>query len=270
MKGALGALLKVNPDVEYKGLMRQISAVKTSDWRQPIYDFEADSEAFLQAAQAREDQEAIKEENRIPVCRFGNFEKSYRVWYEDGNKKPWDCYMTKVDLKNGLYGDYVFYHMQLLEDTNRDLFVVFTRWGRIGEAGMNQRAPFGSIEEARKEFCTIFKQKTGGNDYNDLDNFTKAKKKYNLAHVNYAVVKYQDYMAPFDYKVCPKSHLDKPVQDLFEEIANVSMYKKALSQTGLDQEIMPINGLKKETIAEAKNILLLLTTVLEEDQELMK
>jgi hypothetical protein len=25
--------------------------------------------------------------------------------------KPWDAYLTKVDLKNGLYGDYVFYKM---------------------------------------------------------------------------------------------------------------------------------------------------------------
>jgi predicted DNA-binding WGR domain protein len=46
-------------------------------------------------------------------------------------------YLTKVNLKNGIYGEYVFYKMQLLYDTNRDLYVVFTRWGRIGETGMN-------------------------------------------------------------------------------------------------------------------------------------
>jgi len=45
--------------------------------------------------------------------------------------------MQKVDLKNGLYGDYVFYKLQLVHDTNRDLFIVLTRWGRIGEEGMN-------------------------------------------------------------------------------------------------------------------------------------
>jgi len=39
---------------------------------------------------------------------------------------PMDAYMTKVDLKNGLYGDYLFYKMQLLHDTNKDLYVVFT------------------------------------------------------------------------------------------------------------------------------------------------
>jgi hypothetical protein len=45
--------------------------------------------------------------------------------------------MTKVDLRNGIYGDYVFYKMQLLYDKIRDLYVVFTRYGRIGEDGMN-------------------------------------------------------------------------------------------------------------------------------------
>jgi predicted DNA-binding WGR domain protein len=77
--------------------------------------------------------------------------------------------LTKVDLKNGIYGDYVFYKMQMLFDSNRDLYVVFTRWGRIGEVGMNQRTPFNNLEEAKKEFKSIFKNKTGGNNFEELD-----------------------------------------------------------------------------------------------------
>jgi len=52
--------------------------------------------------------------------------------------------------------------MQLLFDVNRELYVVFTRWGRIGETGMNQRTPFHSAEEAKEDFNKIFKTKTGG------------------------------------------------------------------------------------------------------------
>ncbi|MBK8156579.1 MAG: WGR domain-containing protein [Streptococcus sp.] len=69
--------------------------------------------------------------------------------------------MTKVDLKNGIYGDYLFYKMQLLHDTVKDLYVVFTRYGRIGETGMSQRTPFSNMDEAWKEYCSIFKSKTG-------------------------------------------------------------------------------------------------------------
>ena len=40
-------------------------------------------------------------------------------------------------MRNGIYGDYVFYKMQLLHDTNLDLYIVLTRYGRIGEEGMH-------------------------------------------------------------------------------------------------------------------------------------
>ena len=56
--------------------------------------------------------------------------------------------MTKVDLQNGFYGDYKFYKMQMVYDSNRELFIVLTRYGRIGEEGMHQRSPFNTVEEA--------------------------------------------------------------------------------------------------------------------------
>ena len=96
-----------------------------------------------------------KLKNLVPVDSTGQFEKSYKVFCE--GKKPWDVYLTKVILKNGIYGDYVFYKLQMLYDSIRDLYVVFTRWGRIGEDGMNQRTPFNKVDEAKKEFSTIFK-----------------------------------------------------------------------------------------------------------------
>ena len=102
--------------------------------------------------------------------------------------------MTKVDLKNGIYGDYLFYKMQLLHDSNKDLYVVFTRYGRIGEEGMNQRTPFAKFDEALKEFATIFKQKTGcvfG------EPFEKKEKKYVIVKMNYRNVNFKDYIIPF-------------------------------------------------------------------------
>lgn len=110
--------------------------ITSNEWPQPKVDFEQDSDTFMTLAHEKEIAEHIENKNKIPVDTTGKFEKSYEVYYDE-NKKPWDVYLTKVDLKNGIYGDYVFYKMQLLYDTNRDLYVVFTRWGRIGEEGMN-------------------------------------------------------------------------------------------------------------------------------------
>ena len=41
---------------------------------------------------------------------------------------------------------------RLVHETNKDLFVLFTRWGEIGETGMFQRTPQGSKEEGMKDF----------------------------------------------------------------------------------------------------------------------
>lgn len=113
--------------------------------------------------------------------------------------------------------------MQLLHDSVRDLYIVFTRYGRIGEDGMHQRSPFNNIDEAKKDFCTIFKSKTG-NDFTDLENFTRVKKKYALSKVAYVTVAHKDYLAPFDFDNCPKSKLEKNTRKLLEEVANVTMY----------------------------------------------
>jgi len=40
--------------------------------------------------------------------------------------------MHKVDIKNGRWGQYVFYKMQILLNKIRKVYVVSTRWGRIG------------------------------------------------------------------------------------------------------------------------------------------
>lgn len=130
--------------------------IQSNNWPEPKVDYEVDAEQYMELANEKEKQLAKDKDERIPVDKTGHFEVSYQVYYDEG-LKPWDVYLTKVDLKNGIYGDYVFYKMQLLYDSNRDLYVVFTRWGRIGETGMNQRTPFTKLDDAKEEYCKIFK-----------------------------------------------------------------------------------------------------------------
>lgn len=121
-----------------ESLARQSTTVSSDNWPKPKVDYREDSAEFLQSAQEREEKELENQDKMkelAPVDKAGQFEKSYAVYCE--GKQPWDAYLTKVDLRNGVYGDYVFYKLQLLHDSVRDLYVVFTRWGRIGETGMN-------------------------------------------------------------------------------------------------------------------------------------
>jgi predicted DNA-binding WGR domain protein len=203
-----------NQESQLSQIQRQISMIQSTNWPEPKVDYEVDAEQYMELANEKEKQLAKDKDERIPVDKTGRFEVSYQVFYDD-EQKPWDVYLTKVDLKNGIYGDYVFYKMQLLYDTNRDLYVVFTRWGRIGETGMNQRTPFTKLEDAKEEYCKIFKQKTGGNNFEELDRFSRVKKKYNLTRVNYITVNMKDYLQPFDFEKSPKSRLPQSLYDLF-------------------------------------------------------
>ena len=73
--------------------------------------------------------------------------------------------MFKIDAAYGAWGMYNFYRMQLWKEKNKDLFILFTNWGRIGEyGGQFQNTPFGNAEQAIEEFEKIFRSKTG-NDW---------------------------------------------------------------------------------------------------------
>lgn len=96
---------------------------------------------------------------------------------------------------------------------------------------MNQRTPFPKLEDAKADFCLTFKAKTG-NDFSVPEvgrNFQRMKKKYDLARITYSTVNHQDYMAPFDFDNCPKAKgIDSSILELIEEIANITMFQKAV------------------------------------------
>ena len=54
------------------------------------------------------------------------------------------------------------------------MYIVTTQFGRMGEEGANQRSPFNSLEEAKNEFCKIFKNKTS-NEWEERNNFERKK-----------------------------------------------------------------------------------------------
>ena len=41
------------------------------------------------------------------------------------------------------------------------MYILFTRWGRIGDSGQYQHTPYHKLSEAVTEFCKIFRAKTG-------------------------------------------------------------------------------------------------------------
>ena len=172
--------------------------------------------------------------------------------------------MTKVDVKMGGYGEYLFYTMQVLHETNRNVYILFTRWGRIGEDGAFQQTPFGSKEECIAEFCKIFKDKSG-NLWEEKANFQKVTKKYQLLNFERRA-KPSDYIKPFDLtdKKVPVSTISPEILAVMRGITNIKMYKKVFKDYRIDTSFLPLNALTKPLLLKAKNILGEISDLLDE------
>lgn len=46
-----------------------------------------------------------------------------------------------------------------------------------------------------------------------------------------------------------------PLEDLIEEISNVTMYQRAMRNLQIDEDKLPVSGLKREVLLEAKSVL---------------
>lgn len=112
--------------------------------------------------------------------------------------------MTRVEIgKFQPGGDYLFYKMQLVLDKSRDLAILLTRWGRIGEEGAFQKTPFSTHEDAIEEFKKVFEQKSG-NKWCKFENFHKKWRKFQLMRPNYVTIDQKNYLLPFDMENAPQ------------------------------------------------------------------
>ena len=156
-----------------------------------IHDYKYDSDELLRSFKTTETD--IKN-FEVKVDVNSQMEKTGVVYWDTESNQPYDCMLTKTDIMYGIAGMHNFYKFQLIKQkfshaNNKDtelsnLYVLFTRWGRIGTTGQYQRTPFTNLDEAKLEFRKIFRQKTG-NDFTEVvlkkvKKFELKPKKYNL------------------------------------------------------------------------------------------
>ncbi|KAH9523062.1 hypothetical protein Btru_065649 [Bulinus truncatus] len=165
---------------------------------------------------------------------------------------PYDVTLSKVDVTQGVWGMYNFYKMQIIHQTAKNIYILFTRWGRIGDRGQYQHTPFQTLQEAAKEFCKIFRSKTG-NDWNNLNKFQNQPKKYRLMPKPEKVHKQHKVECTLDSNVLSK--LPEPITDLLTEMSSVNMLESSVKEIGLNEDFMPFGRMKRETLLEARRIL---------------
>ncbi len=81
-------------------------------------------------------------------------------------RKPSSKNVTLKQLLHYLQPIHTF-QPQVVHQKGKDLYILFTRWGRIGDTGMYQQTPFPNKAEAVKEFRKIFRAKSA-NHWKDV------------------------------------------------------------------------------------------------------
>jgi len=264
-------LLKLGASKKIKGLPRSGTSIITSvDWIEEEINFEDDAHKYVE--ECIEDDKKKKEvliEEKIKPDENLQSEAELEVLYDD-LLGPYDLLMTKVDIKAGFYSEYVFYKMQILYDKNRDVYILFNRWGRIGTQGQFQQTPFSTKEEVVKEFKKIFQQKSG-NEWEKKDSFKKMSKKYQLIKSE-KKINLKEYLNPFDYKHprLVSSQLEINVLKTIKMFADVKMYRDAMFQLNFGEETLSLTSLDKSHLFEAKQILTEISDLIQQIQEEMK
>lgn len=75
---------------------------------------------------------------------------------------PYDVTLSKIEVRSSLLNDtFNFYKMQIINHKAKNIYILFTKWGRIGDQGQYQQTPYQTLDEAVLNFGKIFKSKTG-------------------------------------------------------------------------------------------------------------
>ncbi|GFO49166.1 poly [ADP-ribose] polymerase [Plakobranchus ocellatus] len=213
-------------------------------------DIKADEEAMLTkldiAAGAKPDADGSpKVDSNCEIKKTGEIAQSE-------TNIPYSVTLSKVDVTCGTWGMYNFYKLQIVRHTAKNLFILFTRWGRIGDRGQFQHTPFQTLAEAAKEFCKIYKSKTG-NDWNQTTKFQNHPKKYRL--MPKPEKQHPQHKVDFNFESSIPSKLPEAVFDLLSELSSVNMLEASVKKVGLNEDFMPFGRMKRDTLLEARRVL---------------
>jgi predicted DNA-binding WGR domain protein len=184
------------------------------------------------------------------------------VLIDTDKNEPYDVRLTKTDVSYGTVGLYNFYRMQIIKHNSKNnLYFLFTRWGRIGyDEGQHQLTPYSTLDECRKEFLKVFREKTG-NLWNDTDQFETKPKKYTLVQLNENELKKYPNV-PIDFDRLQAEHEQPPSQlqsSIYKTLMQTFLTRQAIRnnihKTPLDIEWMPVSQLKREILEKARDLL---------------
>lgn len=131
------------------------------------------------------------------------------------------------------------------------VYILWTRWGPLGQEGQHQKTPFLTKEEAVNEFKSIFKSKTGNNWDDHETSFEAKPNRYEIMKVAHhpkdTIIKNFDFL---DTSV--SSGLTKEISNVMTLICNYTYLSKVYSDTRID---MPLGQIPQKRIEDARTLL---------------
>ncbi|MFH4979085.1 hypothetical protein AB6A40_005794 [Gnathostoma spinigerum] len=253
-------------------------AIRKVDSLRSCYDFDSDYQKFIEkdvAARREANRERQNKEKRLPHSLSGyrntgeicEFKKS-----STGESILFKVLMTKTDVCVGRYGFHNYYRMELIQRKNGNLFILFTHWGRIGDKGQYQKTPFSSREEGIKEFCSIFRSKSG-NEFDDVENFIAKPQKYHL-FTNESDRMYGLSGLNIDLKAAAK-YVDQsktdPIYAMVKDISDIDHLRRRgyyASTSGCMN--VPFGSVSRRNLLDALEILKKIRVLVQEKNELLQ
>ena len=177
-----------------------------------------------------------------PNCKYnaGSLVKVSDVIY--------DCTLNQTDV---VANKNKFYIMQVIKIGTK--YVVYIRYGRIGEAGTSNYKEFASENQAISFFEKQFRSKTG-NSWTSKDDFEKKDGKYFLTQIECINVSESSSSSELESETA-SDELDDRVIDFLKLISNTTYMKNTMVQLEFDTEKMPLGKISQGQIDQAYEIL---------------
>ena len=159
---------------------------------------------------------------------------------DDSNE--YSCILSLTDLKKNKNR---FYILQLINDN--DQFVLYRRYGRIGEEGKIIIKNYCKIDDGKTEFKKKFKHKTK----NEWDNRQTFQDKNSYVYNNVKV----NNIDKIKNSMNIKSTLSIEIQEFIKMISNTEMILGSLSELKFDVSKIPFGQISNDQINNGKIIL---------------
>ncbi|KAK2742342.1 hypothetical protein FQN57_005430 [Myotisia sp. PD_48] len=168
-------------------------------------------------------------------------------------------YDAALNQTNSMANNNKFYILQLLAATTAPIYVVWTRWGRVGEKGQSAPINCQDLDDAIKTFQKKFKDKSGLN----WDDRRSAPKKGKYAYLERSYEDDDDEQPKTvkkktteeeDIKI-PDCTLKPEVQEVVGLIFNQKFFAQTMREMQYDANKLPLGKLSKRTLLQGFEIL---------------